>query len=234
MRKEPLDATARSAGQRRRWSDLPSRGLGTSVQPCSTEPDPQQNDRVRNAHRSPPCQRRHIAYRLRESVHRQNRQTPASASSARRAAVTAAAPRLSVTLGAVHVDAGVSGSLSIGDRPVPMEAVGVFLTFIYTKTGKIRCVGGTPEIQAVLAALPRTHHHVFTNPRTGATYTRTGMSATLRRARLRAGIVSPGARSICCGMRWRPAWSPATSTSRRWRRFSGTVAHAARAVCARV
>ena len=43
---------------------------------------------------------------------------------AQRAAVTAAAHRLGVTLGAVHVDAAVSGSLSNGDRPVLMEAVG--------------------------------------------------------------------------------------------------------------
>jgi len=66
------------------------------------------------------------------------------------------------------------------------------LTFIYTKTGKIRCVGGTPEIQAVLAALPRIHPYVFTNARTGRPYTREGMSATFRRAKRRAGIVIPG------------------------------------------
>ena len=97
-----------------------------------------------------------------------NRQTPASASSARRAAVTAAAPRLSVTRGAVHVDAGVSGSPSNGDRP-PMEAVGV-LTFIYTKTGKILCVGGTPEIQA---CSPRSRAPITMSLRTRARARRT-------------------------------------------------------------
>ena len=43
-----------------------------------------------------------------------------------------------------------------------------------------------------MAALPRIHLYVFTNARTGRPYTREGMSATLRRAKERAGIVIPG------------------------------------------
>jgi len=66
------------------------------------------------------------------------------------------------------------------------------LTFVHTKSGKIRCVGGTPEIQAVLAALPRQYPHVFTNARTGKPYTRDGMGATLRRAKARASISGSG------------------------------------------
>jgi DNA invertase Pin-like site-specific DNA recombinase len=42
---------------------------------------------------------------------------------AQRANVTAAAQRLGLTLGPVFVDAGVSGSLALHDRPVLMEAV---------------------------------------------------------------------------------------------------------------
>jgi DNA invertase Pin-like site-specific DNA recombinase len=42
---------------------------------------------------------------------------------AQRASVTAAAGRLKLTLGAVFVDAGTSGSLALADRPVLMEAV---------------------------------------------------------------------------------------------------------------
>lgn len=42
---------------------------------------------------------------------------------AQRDSVTAAAGRLSLSLTGVYVDAGVSGSLAIGDRPVLMDAV---------------------------------------------------------------------------------------------------------------
>jgi integrase len=31
------------------------------------------------------------------------------------------------------------------------------LTFVHTTSGKIRCVGGTEEVKAVLDALPRVH-----------------------------------------------------------------------------
>lgn len=42
---------------------------------------------------------------------------------AQRGSVTAAAERLGVSLGSVFVDAGVSGSLALDDRPVLMEAI---------------------------------------------------------------------------------------------------------------
>jgi len=62
------------------------------------------------------------------------------------------------------------------------------LTFLHAKTGKIRCVGGTEEIQAVLKALPRTYAHVFASARTGKPYTADGLRSMLRRARDRADI----------------------------------------------
>jgi integrase len=63
------------------------------------------------------------------------------------------------------------------------------LTFVHTKSGKIRCVGGTEHVQAVLQALPRTHRWVFVNARTGRPYTADGLRTMLRRALRRAGIV---------------------------------------------
>ena len=60
------------------------------------------------------------------------------------------------------------------------------LTFVHTKTGKIRSVGGTDEIRAVLDALPRTRAHVFANPRPGQPYTADGLRSMLRRAIARA------------------------------------------------
>jgi integrase len=66
------------------------------------------------------------------------------------------------------------------------------LTFLHTKTGKIRCVGGTEEIQAVLNALPRAHAQVFASPRTGKAYTGDGLRSMLRRALRRAHIDPSG------------------------------------------
>jgi integrase len=66
------------------------------------------------------------------------------------------------------------------------------LTFLHTKTGKIRCVGGTEEIQTVLNALPRAHAHVFASPRTGKAYTGDGLRSMLRRALRRAHIDPSG------------------------------------------
>jgi integrase len=66
------------------------------------------------------------------------------------------------------------------------------LTFLHTKTGKIRCVGGTDEIKAVLEALPKTHPHVFASPRTGEPYTADGLRSMLRRAIERAGVDGRG------------------------------------------
>jgi integrase len=66
------------------------------------------------------------------------------------------------------------------------------LTFLYTKTGKIRCVGGTDEVRAVLEALPRVHAHVFASPRTGTAYGADGLRSMLRRAVVRAGIDGRG------------------------------------------
>jgi integrase len=62
------------------------------------------------------------------------------------------------------------------------------LTFLHTKSGKIRCVGGTDGIQAVLKALPRTYTHVFASARTGRPYTADGLRSMLRRAVDRAGV----------------------------------------------
>ena len=62
------------------------------------------------------------------------------------------------------------------------------LTFLHTKSGKIRCVGGTDAIRAVLDALPRIHSHVFASPRTGNAYTASGLRCMLRRAIRRAEI----------------------------------------------
>jgi len=66
------------------------------------------------------------------------------------------------------------------------------LTFRFTKTGKIRCVGGTDEIIAVLKPLPRTYTHVFASPRTGKPYTADGLRSMLRRAIERAHIDGRG------------------------------------------
>jgi integrase len=66
------------------------------------------------------------------------------------------------------------------------------LTFLHTKTGKIRCVGGTDEITAVLEVLPHAHPHVFASPRTGQPYTADGLRSMLRRAITRAGIDGRG------------------------------------------
>jgi integrase len=66
------------------------------------------------------------------------------------------------------------------------------LTFLGTKTGKIRCVGGTDEVRAVLEALPRVHAHVFASPRTGTAYGADGLRSMLRRAVVRAGIDGRG------------------------------------------
>jgi integrase len=66
------------------------------------------------------------------------------------------------------------------------------LTFLHTKSGKIRCVGGTDEIRAVLEALPRVHAHVFASPRTGTAYGADGLRSMLRRAVVRGGIDGRG------------------------------------------
>jgi site-specific recombinase XerD len=63
------------------------------------------------------------------------------------------------------------------------------LTFVHTKSGKIRCVGGTEKVQAVLKAFPRSHRWVFANARTGRPYTADGLRTMLRRALHRAGII---------------------------------------------
>jgi integrase len=66
------------------------------------------------------------------------------------------------------------------------------LTFLHTKTGKIRCVGGTDEVKAVLDALPKMHPYVFASPRTGEPYTADGLRSMLRRAIARARIDGRG------------------------------------------
>ena len=85
--------------------------------------------------------------------------------------------------------ARVGETLALRWEDVSDEGV---LTFLHTKTGKIRCVGGTEEIQAVLKALPRTRVHVFASPRTGTPYTVDGLRSMLRRAIDRAGIDGRG------------------------------------------
>jgi integrase len=85
--------------------------------------------------------------------------------------------------------ARVGETLALRWEDVSDEGV---LTFLYTKTGKIRCVGGTEEIQAVLKVLPRTRAHVFASPRTGTPYTVDGLRSTLRRAIDRAGLDGRG------------------------------------------
>jgi integrase len=97
------------------------------------------------------------------------------------------------------------------------------LTFRFTKTGKIRCGGGTDEIVEVLNALPRTHTHVFASPRTGTAYMRTVS------ARCSAGqslsLISMGTvcRFIRSGIPLRRVWSrTGLESGRRWARFGHT------------
>jgi integrase len=65
-----------------------------------------------------------------------------------------------------------------------------YVTFLETKSGRMRRIPISPAIEAVLAGQPRVHPSVFTNSRTKQPFTVNGTAHVFRRAIERAGVTS--------------------------------------------
>ncbi len=65
-----------------------------------------------------------------------------------------------------------------------------YVTFLETKSGRMRRIPISPAIEAVLAGQPRAHPSVFTNSRTEQPFTVNGTAHVFRRAVKRAGITT--------------------------------------------